>query len=252
MASASLLSADGAAPAVGKAAPAFRLADVARKPRSLAHSRAAGWRCSSSAAAHGALTWPVSGRIFSAAVRCRRRTWRERLYWGGARGGGQAADHGDRGFRPGRRGLPGVASRAGLDLAQTVLSPIRTPTWSTPDHADPCPRVFVIDGGGILRYTNNGKDDAPRKAPPSPSSPTLSKRFAGRSRRAGPALPPSPATPAGKRPGSRHRKRCFLCLSLRGIRGRAHLSVGWGPIVTRSASGGRTDRSLVSISPVRP
>jgi peroxiredoxin len=32
-------------------------------------------------------------------------------------------------------------------------------------HAPTCPRVFVLDAHGIVRYTNNHTDDAPQKAP---------------------------------------------------------------------------------------
>ena len=31
-------------------------------------------------------------------------------------------------------------------------------------HAEPCPRVFVLDARGVLRYTNNHPDDKPRLA----------------------------------------------------------------------------------------
>ncbi|HEX5323361.1 MAG TPA: redoxin domain-containing protein [Capsulimonadaceae bacterium] len=60
----------------------------------------------------------------------------------------------------------GFADQEGLDPAQTVLLPDEE-MHVTLDayHAEPCPRVFVLDGKGIVRYTNNHKDDAPRKAP---------------------------------------------------------------------------------------
>lgn len=57
------------------------------------------------------------------------------------------------------------ATQAGMDLSQTVLLP--DPTMRvTLDlyHAEPCPRVFVLDSKGLVRYTNNHKDDAPRTA----------------------------------------------------------------------------------------
>ncbi len=59
-----------------------------------------------------------------------------------------------------------LASYCGLDLAQTVLLP--DPAMEVTQgiyKADPCPRVFIVDAAGNLRYTNNSKDDAPRKAP---------------------------------------------------------------------------------------
>jgi len=59
-----------------------------------------------------------------------------------------------------------LAAGAGLDPAQTVLLP--EPDMRVTEkvyRAEPCPRVFVVDGRGVVRYTNTGKDDAPREAP---------------------------------------------------------------------------------------
>lgn len=58
------------------------------------------------------------------------------------------------------------ATQVGLDLSQTVLLP--DPTMRVTQglyHAEPCPRLFVLDAQGRVRYTNNHKDDAPRSAP---------------------------------------------------------------------------------------
>jgi hypothetical protein len=58
------------------------------------------------------------------------------------------------------------ARQEGLDPAQTVLLPdVEMKVTLDAYHAQPCPRVFVVDSKGIIRYTNNHKDDAPRKAP---------------------------------------------------------------------------------------
>ena len=58
------------------------------------------------------------------------------------------------------------AAETGLDPAQTVLLPDPTMRVTTDlYHADPCPRLFVLDGRGVLRYTNNHKDDAAREVP---------------------------------------------------------------------------------------
>jgi hypothetical protein len=59
-----------------------------------------------------------------------------------------------------------LSTTAGLDPAQTVLLPDPEMTVTMEIYkADPCPRVFVVDAQGIIRYVNNGKDDAPREAP---------------------------------------------------------------------------------------
>lgn len=57
------------------------------------------------------------------------------------------------------------AMSTGLDHDQTVLLPDVT-MHVTLDlyHAEPCPRVFVVDPHGLVHYTNNHKDDAPRQA----------------------------------------------------------------------------------------
>ena len=58
------------------------------------------------------------------------------------------------------------ALQTGLDLKQTVLLPdVAMRVTTNLYHADTCPRVFIADAQGRLRYTNNHKDDAPRQAP---------------------------------------------------------------------------------------
>lgn len=58
------------------------------------------------------------------------------------------------------------AAQTALDPAQTVLLPDPA-LHVTLDlyQAEPCPRVFVLDSTGKIRYTNNHTDDAPRQAP---------------------------------------------------------------------------------------
>lgn len=58
------------------------------------------------------------------------------------------------------------ARQQGLDLSQTVLLPdLEMEVTDQLYHAEPCPRVFVIDRNGIVRYVNDHKDDTPRVAP---------------------------------------------------------------------------------------
>lgn len=57
------------------------------------------------------------------------------------------------------------ASETGLAPAQTTILLDPDLKVTTAYHADPCPRVFVLDSKGSLRYTNNHKDDAARQAP---------------------------------------------------------------------------------------
>ena len=56
------------------------------------------------------------------------------------------------------------AQQTGLDPKQTVLLPDPDMRVTTLYQVDPCPRTFVVDPQGRLRYTNNHQDDAPQKA----------------------------------------------------------------------------------------
>jgi hypothetical protein len=59
-----------------------------------------------------------------------------------------------------------LAAAAGLDPARTVLLPDPDSHVSARRYqVDPCPRAFVVDAAGVLRYTNQGADEAPRVAP---------------------------------------------------------------------------------------
>jgi alkyl hydroperoxide reductase subunit AhpC len=58
------------------------------------------------------------------------------------------------------------AHQTNLDLSTTTL--LSDPEDHVPDdlyNAPTCPRVFVLDPNGIIRYTNNHADDAPRLVP---------------------------------------------------------------------------------------
>lgn len=68
-------------------------------------------------------------------------------------------------FSGGTPAAQAFASRAGLDPSQTVLLPDPNLRVTAASHADPCPRVFVLNSQGRLRYTNDHKDDAARQAP---------------------------------------------------------------------------------------
>jgi hypothetical protein len=59
-----------------------------------------------------------------------------------------------------------MADFCGFDPAQTVVL-LDEPMAVTEGtyKAETCPRVFVVDSKGTLRYTNNSKEDAPREAP---------------------------------------------------------------------------------------
>jgi len=57
------------------------------------------------------------------------------------------------------------ANETGLDLKNTVLLPDPTMRVTMAYKSETCPRVFVISPAGKVAYTNNHKDDAPRRAP---------------------------------------------------------------------------------------
>ena len=53
---------------------------------------------------------------------------------------------------------------SGLDLAATTALPDPDTAVTRVYRVDPCPRIFVLDANGTVRYTNDGMDDAPQKA----------------------------------------------------------------------------------------
>lgn len=59
-----------------------------------------------------------------------------------------------------------LAENNHLDLKQTVvLADTQRKVTDSLYKAEICPRAFVLDAKGVVRYTNNHKDDAPRQAP---------------------------------------------------------------------------------------
>jgi peroxiredoxin len=149
------LAAADIAPATGHPAPAFVLSDVNGKKRSLAEFRgrpvALFFFCGCSWCADVAREWATLQRS-------------------------HALDQSHSGslkapitlivYQGGVEEARSLAAAYGLDPAETVLlpDPQLTVTLQT-YNADPCPRVFVVDRKGILRYSNTGKDDLARKAP---------------------------------------------------------------------------------------
>jgi peroxiredoxin len=60
----------------------------------------------------------------------------------------------------------GLISASGIDTARTLV--VGDPDLHVTRalyHAPTCPRVFVVDPHGLIRYTNSHADDAPQKAP---------------------------------------------------------------------------------------
>jgi AhpC/TSA family len=139
------------APAVGRAALPFTLTDTEGKKRSLAEF-------------HGRR---VALFFFCGCSWCTEVA----RGWGPLQRGGAL---GEKGVKPpitvivyegDAEAVRALAASAGLDPAQTILLPDPERTVARTYQAEPCPRVFVLDGKGVLRYTNNGTDDAPRKVP---------------------------------------------------------------------------------------
>ena len=89
------------------------------------------------------------------------------------------------------------AASVGLDLKQTVLLPDADYKVTRQYHALPCPRLFVLDANGLLRYVNNHSDDAPQKAA---ASLLVAKTIDGLRRTTLPPPISPPATHPTKRP----------------------------------------------------
>jgi hypothetical protein len=79
----------------------------------------------------------------------------------------------------------------GLDLKQTVLLPDPDYKVTRLYHAMPCPRLYVLDGAGLLRYVNRHTDDMPQKAA---ATVLVAKTIDGLRRTTLP-LPPASQTP---------------------------------------------------------
>lgn len=100
------------------------------------------------------------------------------------------------------------AASAGLDLKQTVLLPDADYKVTRQYHALPCPRLYVLDHNGLLRYVNHHADDAPQQAA---ASLLVAKTIDGLRRTTLP--PPTPKIHPTKKPapktgkGGKHGKR---------------------------------------------
>ncbi|BDI29140.1 hypothetical protein CCAX7_11910 [Capsulimonas corticalis] len=136
--------------AAPKAAPAFTLTDTSGKTRTLAEFQGR----------------PVTLFFFCGCPWCHNaaRLWSQ-FQRGGALPAGTPAPAtlivftGDAGM------AKQFAAETNLDLMQTtLLTDERMHVTTDLYHADPCPRAFVVDSAGLIRYTNNHKDDAPRDA----------------------------------------------------------------------------------------
>ena len=92
------------------------------------------------------------------------------------------------------------AASAGLDMKQTVLLPDPDFKVTRLYHAMPCPRLYVLDGNGLLRYVNRHPDDAPQKAP---AALLVAKTIDGLRRT---TLPPPPVPDPTKKPAPRSGK----------------------------------------------
>lgn len=62
--------------------------------------------------------------------------------------------------------------------------------------SETCPRVFVLDAGGVVRYTNNSPDDAPRSAPAA----MIVQRASSTLNLLASSSAPAPAQPAAAQP----------------------------------------------------
>src|ERR1051325_7419064 len=56
----------------------------------------------------------------------------------------------------------GFIDEVGLEPGKTFIVPDPQAVKARANHALPCPRMFVRDSNGRLRYTNSRKDDAPQ------------------------------------------------------------------------------------------
>ncbi|HLV81551.1 MAG TPA: redoxin domain-containing protein [Chthonomonadaceae bacterium] len=92
------------------------------------------------------------------------------------------------------------ATETGLDTAQTLLLPDPKLAVTLRYQALPCPRVFVLDGQGIVRYTNDHADDAPQKAP---ALAIVSRAVSALRACAAPIPPAAPRQPKRKAHGHR-------------------------------------------------
>lgn len=155
-------STEQAAPAVKKPAPVFTLVDTQGQKRKLAEFRGR----------------PITLFFFCGCQWCHEcgQAWSQLQRSGalpqpGATSGKQGDSSIERSpltlvvFQGDAEAACGFAAETGLDLKQTVLLPDPNLAVTQTYRALPCPRAFVLDGQGLVRYTNNHADDAPQKAP---------------------------------------------------------------------------------------
>jgi peroxiredoxin len=140
-------------PAPAKLAPAFTLQDADGKSRSLAEFRGR----------------PVTLFFYCGCEWCQRcaSLWAQFQRGGALPTGAAGKDPVTLVVYSGDAvGVRQFATETGLSADQTVLltDPQMDVTLMKYD-AEPCPRVFVVDPGGRIVYTNDHSDDAPRKAP---------------------------------------------------------------------------------------
>ena len=65
-------------------------------------------------------------------------------------------------------GAEELATKAGLDMSPDTTVLLTDPEMRVTDglyHFESCPRAVVLDPSGVIRYTNDSKEDAPRIAP---------------------------------------------------------------------------------------
>ena len=137
-----------ALPQLGKPAPLFTLADVTGKKRPLASFRGRPlvlcFFCGCNACADVALQWAQLQR----GKALPKDALTLLVYQGSV------------------EEVKALARRSALDSALTILLPdVDSKVTDTLYHADPCPRLLVIDPKGILRYANTNPDDKPQEAP---------------------------------------------------------------------------------------
>ncbi len=134
----------GGAPQAGHVAPAFALADAQEKPFSLAATRG-----------HATALFFFCGCPWCADVAV---LWGKEQHKGAARTlivfAGTGAD------------AKAFAAHNGLDLKQTTLLPDPDSKLTEGVYKlNSCPRAFILDPAGLVRYTNDHADDQPRRAP---------------------------------------------------------------------------------------
>lgn len=135
-------------PPLGKPAPPFTLADVSGKKRGLASFKGRPlvlcFFCGCNACADVALQWAQLQR----GKALPKDALTLIVYQGSA------------------EEVKALARRSALDPTQTILLPdADRKVTDALYHADPCPRLLVIDPKGILRYANTNPDDKPQEAP---------------------------------------------------------------------------------------